>query len=172
MYVLLMIGGPFLFFAAFDETRFIAKTWVKTFLNYALWLSLLALVMAIAIPGVIKAADGLANWDVVRDGVFTKQYALTLLFCGVVIYFLLKVSDLSAALTGGMGMQSSIAGGMIGGSIGAMGSAANAGGRGLMGMAGAGAANLAGMAGYAAGRAGGAVAAGAIRGFSALRGIK
>ena len=171
MYVLMFLGPAFLFFAVFAETRFLAKTWFKTFCSYALWLVLLSAVMAIALPGVEAAADGLANWDVVRDGVFTQQYGFALLFTGVVIYFLLKTSDLSSALTGGIGMQAGIAGGMVAGGMGALGSAVNAGGAGAMSAMQAGAGNLSRMGAYGAGRAAGSAVSGAIRGFSSMRGI-
>lgn len=171
MYVLMMIGPAFLFFAAFPETRFMAKTWLRTFCQYALWLVLLGLVMAISIPGVEAAAASLANWDVVRDGVFTQAFGMTLLFTGIVTYFLLKTSDLSSALSGGVGMNAGIAGGMLAGGIGAMGSAVSAGGAGAMGAMQAGASNVGRIGAYGAGRAAGAAVGQAIRGFSSMRGI-
>lgn len=171
IYVLLIVGGPFIFFAAFAETRFIAKTWLKMILQYALWLALLALVMSLAIPGVTAAANSLSNWDVVRDGVFTKQYGLTLLLCGVVIYFLLKVSDLSAGLTGGVGMQAGAVGGMVGGALFGMGSLGAAGVRGAAGLAAQYGGTVAAGAGYAAGRGAAAAASGAVRAYSAMKGI-
>lgn len=172
MYVLLYVGPLFLFFTAFAETRFLATTWLKTFSQYALWQVLLALVMSISLPGVEIAGNSLSSWDVIRDGVFTKQYAFTLLFTCLVIYFLLKTSDLSAALTGGTSMQAGLAGGMLGAGMGAMGSGMNASGAGAMGTMQAGAGNLARMGAYGAGRAAGAGAQGAYRAYSALKGIK
>lgn len=170
VHILFIIGGPFLFFAVFRETRFIAWTWFRTTLQYSLWLVLLSLVMGVGINGIEKVALELSNWDVVRDGVFTKQYALALLMSALVGYFLLKMSDISSALTGGTGMQSSIAGGILGGGINMAGSAA--GGLGARGATGAAAGGLAGAASYGAGRAAGAATSGAIRAYSALRGIK
>lgn len=171
MYVLLIVGPAFLFFAAFAETRFIAKTWFRTFCQYALWLALLSLVMGIAVPGLERVAASLSNWDVVRDGVFTRGYGIALLFTGVVTYFLLKTSDLSSALSGGVGMNAGIAGGMLGGGIGAMGSAVSAAGAGGMAAMQAGAGNVGRIGAYGAGRAAGMATSNVIRGFSSMRGI-
>lgn len=168
VYILFIIGGPFIFFAAFSETRFIAWTWFKTVMQYALWFVLISLVMGIGINGIELAAQTLANWDVVRDGVFTKQYALTLLMSAMVGYFLLKMSDLSAALTGGIGMQSNVAGSLVGGAVGTAGSAAMGAASRIGGPIASAGASAAGS--IARGVAGPAVS-GAVRAYSAMRGI-
>lgn len=168
VYILFLIGPPFLFFAVFSETRFIAWAWVKAVAQYALWFVLLSLVMGIGIEGIELAGGMLSNWDVVRDGVFTKQYAMTLLMCALVSYFLLKVADISSALTGGTGMQSGLAGGMLAGGAHSLSSLASGAGRSSVSAASAAAGPASSVAGYAAGRAAGGV----VRAYSALRGIK
>ena len=156
LYLLMIIAAPFIFFAAFRETRFITWTWLKAVLNYAVWCVLLSLIMAMGISGIEMAADGISNWDVVRDGVFTQPYAFSVGFSVLLIYFLMKASDMAAALTGGMGMQSNLpAAGLS-----AAGSALGSG----LGMAGAAVTPLA-KTGVAT------AAAGAGKVFSAMRGI-
>lgn len=171
VYILFIIGPPFLFFAVFTETRFIAWAWVKALAQYALWFVLLSLVMGIGIEGIEMAGGLLSNWDVVRDGVFTKQYAMTLLMCALVGYFLLKVSDISSALTGGIGMQSGLAGGMLAAGTSGIVSIAGTIGRSSMAAAAASAGPTASVAGYATGRAASAATGGFVRAYSALRGI-
>ncbi|MGH8684771.1 MAG: type IV secretion system protein, partial [Nitrosospira sp.] len=56
MYLLMMIAAPFIFFAAFSETRFIAWTWFKAVLNYAVWSVLLSLIMAVGVAGIEESA--------------------------------------------------------------------------------------------------------------------
>lgn len=156
IHILLIIAPPFIFFAAFTETRFIAWTWFKAVLNHVVWLALLALVMRMAIDTIEGVAQIIGTWDVVRDGVFTKDFALAIGFCLMMIYFLLKTSDLAASLTGGMGMQSNLAGA----GLRTAGSALGAG----VGIA-AGAARP-----FVIGAAG-ATAGGALRAYSAMKGI-
>ncbi|SEP43217.1 type IV secretion system protein [Nitrosovibrio sp. Nv6] len=156
LYLLMMVGAPFIFFAAFPESRFITWTWFKAVMNYALWTIFLSLIMAIGITGIEETAKGLANWDVVRDGVFTRNYAFAVGFSTLMIYFLLKSSDLAAALSGGMGMQSNVAAS----GLSAAGSALGSG----IGMVGAAAAPMA--------KVGAVLAAqGASKVFSAMKGI-
>lgn len=114
IHILLIVAPPFIFFAAFTETRFITWTWFKTLMNYVVWLALLSLVMRLGTGMIEDVARGMGNWDVIRDGVFTRNYAVTVGFSLLMIYFLGKTSDLAAALTGGMGMQSNLAGSSLG----------------------------------------------------------
>lgn len=127
--------------------------------------------MGIGIEGIEMAGGMLSNWDVVRDGVFTKQYAMTLLMCALVGYFLLKVSDISSALTGGIGMQSGLAGSMLAGGTTGLASLAGAVGRGGTAAVGSATGPASSVAGYAAGRVAGMASGGVVRAYSALRGI-
>lgn len=93
---------------------------------------------------------------------------MTLLMCALVSYFLLKVADISSALTGGTGMQSGLAGGMLAGGTYGLPSLASGAGRSSVATASAATGPASSVAGYAAGRAAGSV----VRAYSALRGIK
>lgn len=156
LYLLMMVAAPFIFFAAFPETRFITWTWFKAVMNYALWTIFLSLIMAIGITGIEETSKGLANWDIARDGIFTMNYGFSVGFSVLMIYFLLKSSDLAASLTGGMGMQSNLASAGLGAASSALGMGAS----------------MAATAAAPAARAGAAAAAAGVgKVFSAMRGI-
>jgi len=156
LYVLMIIAAPFIFFAAFTETRFIFWTWLKAVMNYAVWTVLLSLIMAVGISGIESSAQKLSNWDVTRDGVFTQPYAFAVGFSVLIIYFLMKASDMAAALTGGMGMQSNLPAVGLSAAGSALGSGAGMVGAAVAPMARTGAASA---------------AAGAGKVFSAMKGI-
>lgn len=111
MYAMFLAGGIALFFAIFRETRFITWTWLRQLLNYTLWGVFVCAVMGIGVQGIEGAAKDLAEWNPNKDGVFTKEYGLALLWVVMLGYAMLKTGDYSAALTGGTAPQ---AGGLVG----------------------------------------------------------
>lgn len=162
--IMQMVAGPCMFFLAFKETRFIPGAWLRSSLNYSMWVIFLCGVSGIGNKFIAKVANALRSWDLENQGVFTAEVGTCMLLTGLSIYMLLKAADWAAAITGGTASQTGIVGGMIGAAGYGLGSAIGGAARGLapaMKEAATG-------AGYLAGRGAGNLAA---RAFSALRGI-
>lgn len=123
--MMFMVGGPCLWFASFKETRFITWAWLRTTLNYAIWIFFIAAVIGIANSYIGKVADLLVTWDLERDGVFTKEIGANMLLTVLSIYMLLKASDWAAALTGGTSTNTGVIGALGGAAGGAIGGAMN-----------------------------------------------
>lgn len=160
MYLMMMVGGIFVWLAAFKELRFLTWTWVKAVMNYVLWSFFLASIAGFFLSLIKDGINDLAGWDTSVDGAFPPEVIELSVLCLLTTYFLTKAADLASALTGGSAMSS-----------GAVSSVLGAAGGGASGIAG----KAAGAAGGAAGRLGGAAAgaarAGAGRAYSALKGL-
>jgi type IV secretion system protein VirB6 len=160
LYLMLMVGGIFVWLAVFKELRFLTWTWVKAIMNYVLWSFFLAAIAGFFLALIKGGIADLSTWDLTVDGAFPPEVVKLSVLCLLTSYFLTKAGELASALTGGSAMSS-----------GAVSSVFGAAGGGTSGMAG----KAAGAAGGAAGRLGGAAAGaarvGAGRAFSALKGL-
>lgn len=160
LYLMMMVGGIFVWLAAFRDFRFLTWTWVKAISNYVLWSFFLAVIAGFFLVLVKDGITDLSDWDVAKHGAFPPEVVKLSILCLLTTYFLTKAADLASALTGGSAMSS----GAVSSVLGAAGAGASAIG-GKMGGAATGAAG-------AAARFGGRIAAaGAGRAFSALKGL-
>lgn len=105
IYVLFVIGVVCIFLSAFKETRHIFWSWVKAIANYSLMMIFAAIVMSIAYEGVESSIHLYAN-TLVEQGVFNAEFAALVVWSLVCFGILLKVPDLSSALTGSMASAS------------------------------------------------------------------
>lgn len=113
IYVLAVVGGPCIFFAAFKQTRFVFYAWVRAMLNYGLLLMFVCMVMAMCIFGMNTAIDALAIKDISDDIIFSVEFASTICWGALTVGMLLKAPDFAAAISGGSaGSTTGIAGGM------------------------------------------------------------
>lgn len=159
IYMMLMVGGIFLWLGAFKATRPYMVAWFKAILNYALWLFFLSAIMGFFMASVTLGINDLAQWDLATQGPFPASAGRLIFMCLLTGYLLLKAADWSAQLTGGTAMSP----GIVTSGAGAVGGA-------VKGLAGSQAAQKAG--GWAAGKAGSLAMAGGARAFSALKGLK
>lgn len=112
IYILAVVGGPCIFFAAFKQTRFVFYAWVRAMLNYGLLVVFVSIIMAMCIFGMNTAITALAATGGVL-GVFTLDFAATLCWGALTVGMLLKAPDFAAAISGGSaGSTTGIAGGI------------------------------------------------------------
>jgi len=112
MYVLFIVGGVCIFFAAFKQTRFIFFAWLKGIINYALLVIFASIIMSICYFGLADTVESLIDLNTVNI-VFTKQYWACVCWSLLTIAMLLKAPDFASQLSGGMaGSTSGIAGGL------------------------------------------------------------
>lgn len=160
LYLMLMVGGIFLWLAAFKELRFITWTWVKAVANYVLWSCFLASIAGFFLMLTKGGIADLTDWDLAVDGAFPPEVIEFSVLCLLTTYFLTKASDLAAMLTGGAAMSA----GAVSSGLGAAASGASA----IGGKVGGAAVSGAGAATRFGGRV---AAAGAARAYSALKGL-
>ncbi|MDD5385303.1 MAG: type IV secretion system protein [Gallionella sp.] len=157
-YMMLMVGGIFLWLASFNATRQYTYAWLKAIANYVVWIFYLSAVMGFFMNVTTDYITLMSQWDLAVDGAFPPTLG-KIFFLGVLVYYLLmKTADWSATLTGGTAMSP----GIVTSGVGAVGGA-------VKGLAGSEAVQKAG--GWAAGKAGGMALAGGARAYSALRGV-
>lgn len=159
LFMMLLVGGPCLWLASFKESRHVFWAWLRTTLNYTLWIFYLGIVASVGVTFVSLAVDDLTGWNLQRDGVFTEQIGGAMLLTALSIYMLMKASEWAAAITGGTASQTGVIGAAMG--AGAFGASS------LLGKAAGGIAAAGPLAAKNAGR----VAGLGIRAYSALRGI-
>lgn len=165
IYMMLMVGGIFVWLAAFKAFRPHTWAWARALANYVLWVFFLSAVAGFFMNLVTVAVTDMTTWDLAVDGAFPPSLGRLTFLSVLVIYLLLKTADWSASLTGGSSMSPGIVTSglsMMGSAAGSVGAPA---GKSLMSMGGA-------AAGWAGGKAWGAARGGAARAFSALKGLK
>lgn len=162
IYMMLMVGGVFLWLGAFKATRSYTMAWFRALLNYGLWVFFLSVIIGFFMGVVTGYVHDLAKWDLAAQGPFPASAGKLIFFCLLSAWLLLKAADWSAQLTGGSAMSPGIV--TTGASLigGAVGSAAHSG---VARAGGAAAANMALWAGRG-------VAGSAVRAYSALKGVK
>ena len=101
IYVLFVIGIVCIFLSAFKETRHVFWSWIKAIANYSMMMIFAAIVMSVAYQGVESSLNLYAN-VLIEQGVFNAEFAALVVWSLVCFGILLKVPDLSSALTGGM----------------------------------------------------------------------
>lgn len=109
MYVLFIVGGPCLFFAAFKKTRFLAWSWLRAIANYALLIIFSSIVMAICVNGIEEAVKHLAKYGDPSFGYMTREVGYVVCWSFITIGILLKSPEYAAAITGGMAGSTSMA---------------------------------------------------------------
>lgn len=120
MYVLFVVGGVCIFFAAFKRTRHVTWSWCRALANYALLVIFASMVMGICVNGITLAMDSLAKHADPSLGYFTREIGYVICWSLLSLGMLLKSADYAAALSGGMaGSTTMITGGlaMTGGAI-------------------------------------------------------
>lgn len=120
MYVLFVVGGVCIFFAAFKRTRFVTWSWCRALANYVLLVIFASLVMGICVNGISIATDSFAQHSDPSLGYFTREVGYVICWSLLSLGMLLKSADYAAALSGGMaGSTTMITGGlaMTGGAI-------------------------------------------------------
>lgn len=160
LYLMMMVGGIFVWLAAFKELRFLTWTWVKAISNYVLWSFFLAVIAGFFLVLIKGGISDLTDWDLAANGAFPPEVIKLSILCLLTTYFLTKAADLASSLTGGTAMSSGVVSSVLG--------AAGGGASGMAGKVGGAAASAAGRLG---GAATGATRAGAARAYSALKGL-
>lgn len=120
MYVLFIVGGPCIFFAAFKQTRFVTWSWCRAMANYSLLIIFASLVMGICINGISNAMDLLAQNSDPSLGYFTREVGYVICWSLLSFGLLLKSADYASALSGGMaGSTAMVTGGLalVGGAM-------------------------------------------------------
>ncbi|NDV25988.1 type IV secretion system protein [Desulfovibrio sp. JC010] len=112
VYVLFVIGIVCIFLSAFKETRHIFWAWSKAIANYSMMMVFAAIVMSVAYQGVESSLNLYAN-VLVEQGVFNAEFAALIVWSLVCFGILMKVPDLSSALTGGIATASTGVGAVV-----------------------------------------------------------
>ncbi len=105
VYVMFVVGVVCIFLSAFKETRHIFWSWAKAIANYSMMMVFAAIVMSVAYQGVESSLNLYAH-VLVEQGVFNAEFAALIVWSLVCFGILLKVPDMSSALTGGMATAS------------------------------------------------------------------
>lgn len=161
IYMMLMVGGIFIWLASFRITRGLTWAWARAVANYVLWVFFLSAVAGFFMNVITSSVADLASWDLAVDGAFPPSLGKMVFFSALITYLLLKTADWSAALTGGSSMSPGIVTSGFSMASRAAGSVGAPGGRAAMG-----------AAGRMGGAAWGAARGGAARAYSALKGLK
>lgn len=159
IYMMLMVGGIFLWLGAFKVTRSYTLAWFRALLNYGLWVFFLSIVIGFFMGVVMAYVHDLAQWDLADEGPFPASAGKLIFFCLLVAWLLLKTADWSAQLTGGTAMSPGIVtsgASLVGSAIGSAARSAPAKAAGA----------------WAAGGAWSIARGTAARAFSALKGVK
>lgn len=120
LYLMLMIGGIFVWLGSFKELRFLTWTWVKAIMNYVLWSFFLAAIAGFFLALINGAIDDLSTWDLAVDGAFPPEVIKLSVLCLLTTYFLTKASDLASSLTGGSSMSSGAVSSVLGAASGGL----------------------------------------------------
>lgn len=99
--ILFLVGGICIFFAAFDKTRFIFWQWFRGIWNYGMLIIMVSIVMSITVFGINAGLDNLVSSVDINNGVFTKDYMVTIFWAVICGAMILKTPDLASLLTGG-----------------------------------------------------------------------
>jgi type IV secretory pathway VirB6-like protein len=161
IYMMLMVGGVFVWLGAFKAFRPLTWAWIRAVMNYVLWVFFLSAVAGFFMNVVTATVTDMAQWDLAVDGALPPSLGKMVFFSVLVTYLLLKTADWSSALTGGTSMSPGIVTSGFSVASRAAGSVGAPGGRAAMG-----------AAGRMGGAAWGAARGGAARAFSALKGLK
>lgn len=163
IYMMLMVGGIFLWLASFKATRHYTVAWFRAILNYLIWAFFLSAIMGFFMSVITAGVTDISKWDIAVEGPFPASLGKLVFMCLLCAYMLTKAADFAAQLTGGTSMQPGIV------TTGA-GLVASSTSRAVSAATGSQAARTAGRAVGAAvvGGVGGA----AVRAYSALRGVK
>lgn len=108
IYMMLMVGGIFLWLASFRATRHLTWAWLRAVANYVIWVFFLSAVAGFFMSLITETVGDMANWDLAVDGAFPSTLGRLIFFSVLVTYLLLKTADWSAALTGGSTMSPGI----------------------------------------------------------------
>lgn len=108
IYMMLMVGGVFIWLAAFRSGRAYTYAWLKALLHYGLWLFFLSAVMGFFMGVVIGYVHDLGQWDVAIQGPFPASAGKLIFLCLLTAWLLLKTAEWSASLTGGTAMSPGI----------------------------------------------------------------
>lgn len=107
IYIFLAISPPFIFLAAFKETRGWFSSWLREMIKYSLMGPIAGVIMAASMHAVKVTLDSFAasilsaeNPDSGID-IFTAEYGAALMMGFFTIYLLRTVPDIAASLTGG-----------------------------------------------------------------------
>lgn len=161
IYMMLMVGGIFVWLAAFKAFRPHTWAWVRAVANYVIWVFFLSAVAGFFMNVITSSVADVATWDLAVDGTLPPSLGKMIFFSVLITYLLLKTADWSAALTGGSSMSPGIVTSGFSMASRAVGSVGAPGGRAAMG-----------AAGRMGGAAWGAARGGAARAYSALKGLK
>lgn len=108
LYMMLMVGGIFVWLASFKATRHMTWAWLRAVANYVLWVFFLSAVAGFFMELITSSVGDIAGWDLAVDGAFPSTLGRLVFFSVLVTYLLLKTADWSAALTGGSSMSPGI----------------------------------------------------------------
>ncbi|BBD10155.1 type IV secretion system protein [Desulfovibrio ferrophilus] len=119
MHILLAIGAPFIFFAAFKKSRALTFTWIKAVSSYAATMVMASIVISITLYSINAAIVPLEKiTDEVSYPVFLQAFLQVLLSIALGAVMCLKAPDMGAGLTNTMpGSTAGIAAGV--GAVGA-----------------------------------------------------
>lgn len=111
--ILYLVGGICIFFAAFNQTRFIFYSWLRGVFNYGLLIVFASIILSICIFGLNESlARLIASAQNTRE-IFTREYFFAVFWALVSIALILKTPDFASMLSGGSaGSTAGIAAGM------------------------------------------------------------
>ena len=102
LHIYFLVGGIFIFFAAWKTTRHISWSWFRSVLNQGFVMILASMVMAMCLFGINGALDNFIKSADITRGFFTFEYAAIIVWCFVCFIMILKVPDIAASLSGGI----------------------------------------------------------------------
>jgi type IV secretory pathway VirB6-like protein len=113
LHILYLVGGICIFFAAFNQTRFIFYSWVRGIFNYGLLIVFASIVLSICIFGLNESLLDIINSAQKTREIFTREYFFAVFWALVSVALILKVPDFASLLSGGSaGSTAGIAAGM------------------------------------------------------------
>lgn len=113
LHILYLVGGICIFFAAFNQTRFIFWSWLRGIFNYGLLIVFASIVLSICIFGLNESLAQLIDSAQKTREIFTREYFFAVFWAMVSIALILKVPDFASLLSGGSaGSTAGIAAGM------------------------------------------------------------
>lgn len=111
--ILYLVGGICIFFAAFNQTRFIFYSWLRGVFNYGLLIVFASIILAICIFGLNESLARLIATAQNTREIFTREYFFAVFWALVSIALILKAPDFASMLSGGSaGSTTGIAAGM------------------------------------------------------------
>jgi len=113
LHILYLVGGICIFFAAFNQTRFIFYSWVRGIFNYGLLIVFASIMISICIFGLNESLAALIDSAQRSNEVFTREYFFAVFWALVSIALMLKAPDFAAMFSGASaGSTAGIAAGM------------------------------------------------------------